>query len=168
MNPSLRRAGALSFAFHLAVLLAMVLVLPARLPEPPLEETAVTMEFEGPPTPVQRAQTPAPTPAPAPSPAPTPNPLFDHDDGPASPEMVNEPLVQVSEDLLSEAAASRDDATPPPRRAPVPRAGAAGDPNALRPRTGSTAVPVRRPTPPTAPQNDEKTNIRPVPERPKR
>ncbi len=73
MSPQLRRGGALSFAFHAVVLLALLLVLPAREPDR-MDETTVTMEFEGPATPVQRAPRPAPTPSPSPTPTPAPQP----------------------------------------------------------------------------------------------
>ena len=72
MTPYLRRGGALSFAVHIVVMLAVVVALPKpKLPDQPVEETVVTVEFET-PTPVQRAPTPAVTPAPAPAPTAAP------------------------------------------------------------------------------------------------
>ncbi len=101
------------------------------------------------------------------TPAPGPMPFHPEAGDDAPPPVAEEPLVQLSEDLLSEVASVADDLTPPPRKTPLP--GRPLGPNLARPPTGSQP-PVRRPTRETAPnpQNDEKTNIRPIPERPKR
>lgn len=95
----------------------------------------------------------------------------------------DEPKVEISEDLLAEAASARSTPPPPPRRS-VPAA------TASRPVTGSSApmrpgaAPPRRPTSSTTasrpavadedleadsePNNTEKTQIRAPPERPRR
>lgn len=75
MTPYLRRGGALSFAVHATILLALIVALPKpKLPDQPAEDTAVTVEFEAAPGRVQRAPAPAPTPAPVPAPVATPEP----------------------------------------------------------------------------------------------
>jgi pilus assembly protein CpaF len=95
----------------------------------------------------------------------------------------DEPKVEISEDLLAEAASSKSSATPARRPAPAaaPARPATGSNSALRP----GAVPPRRPAPapgssarPAVPEEDaepggpnkgEKTQIRtPPPDRPRR
>src|SRR3954447_6611817 len=73
MTPALQRSGAVSAALHLAVLFALILTLKPPAP-PPVEETAVTMEFAVENAQVQRAQTVAPPPPPPPPPAPPHDP----------------------------------------------------------------------------------------------
>ena len=68
MSPTLRRGAAASFLFHVAAGLAVFFGVPRAVPPPLEEEQAVTMEFEAPPRPVQRAETRAPTPSPQPAP----------------------------------------------------------------------------------------------------
>ncbi|HEX4261214.1 MAG TPA: energy transducer TonB, partial [Acetobacteraceae bacterium] len=71
MDTGLRRGAAFSAGLHLLVVLALLVSIPfARPPEPP-DTSAITMEFVGPPKPIQKGQAPAATPAPAPAPVPT-------------------------------------------------------------------------------------------------
>ncbi len=75
MTPYLRRGGALSFAVHATILLALIVALPKpKLADQAADETAVTVEFEAAPSRVQRAPAPAPIPAPTPAPVATPEP----------------------------------------------------------------------------------------------
>lgn len=129
MTPFLRRGGAISGAVHFVLLLALILALPFRTPDKPMEETAVTVEFEGPAVPVQRSQDAAPTPALTPAPTQAPEPRTTEPPRPTPPAPPPPPPP------------------PPPPAPPLPPTPA--PPTPIPP----TPVPVAPvPTPPAPPQ----------------
>jgi len=63
MTPELRRGAAVSAILHVAIFLALLVVIPRQRTMEATDATAVTMDFVAPPKPTQHAKAPAPTPA---------------------------------------------------------------------------------------------------------
>ncbi len=174
----LRRTGAISFGLHVALLLALLLVLPARIPDMG-QEAAIEVEFVT-PGPVQRSTAPAPTPSPSPAAAPSQQPPVEQaaqdqprpepplplppPPPPPAPQAQPVPATSPPAPVLPVPRAPVPPPTPAPTP-PAPRAPPAPPPLPVAPAPSPVPAPVPQPRPqPPAPPAP--TPPRPAPQAP--
>jgi len=139
----LRRTGAISFGLHVALLLALLLVLPARIPDMG-QEAGIEVEFVT-PGPVQRSTAPAPTPSPSPAAAPSQQPPVEQ----AAPDQPqSEPPLPL----------------PPPPPPPAPQAQPVPATSPPAPALPVPPAPVPPPTPAPTPPAPPPLPVAPVPQ----